>query len=474
MELSVNIIMIKNLPNPILSLAFLVGIVFFFFNCHPLLTDYDTGWHLAAGDSIRRLGYIPTTDTWSYSGTHAVWYNISWLWDVVLSFINSHIGFPGLFIFNILLYALIIVTIAYNLLLRRLNTSVIAVTILLSCLPLVSFVCLRPYGFSFLAVSVFQALLYKYEQTKRFKYLVILPLLMSLWVNIHGAFIAGFIVIGVYCLSVVMEKKWREMVVLLMLIFVCLIALLVNPYGLDIYKAVMSTTASKFTKSIDEWQGFSFGKDGYFAMYFLVFLVFSNFRENSIRYFDRIMAFLWLFAGLNAIRNIPIFVVCAAPYLAMNIEGTKITRVLPNMDSMKMRVFAVAINIVVILSFIPFLTEDKVDGKQFLPIKAIEFIQRTYPDKRFLNDYSIGGQIIYLSNGKLPVFVDGRAGTAYDEEILQDYLLLASSLERDDLLTKYKIDGVVTYDNRSLDVKFRNKPGWRRVFREDGYCVYVR
>lgn len=468
-------------PNSAISISFFFGFCFFYFNNAPLFNDYDTAWHIAAGDLIRDLGYVPVTDSWSFTSGETIWYNVSWLWDVLLSYFNQYFGLSALYYFNAILYGVVIAVVAFNLTLRKMPLASIAISVLLTAVVLWQYSCLRPYTFTFIAVSLYQAYLYLYVKSKNPKYLIILPFLMILWINIHGGFLAGFILIGAYSFVALLDKAWVEASWLTLIGAICVLSLLINPYGFEIYKAITSTTASGFTSYINEWRSFSFGSYWSLSFYTLFFIIFSNSRERSICLEDKILAFIWLFGGLLYIRNFPIFAICSAPYLAGNIVKSLNLRKFSDINTTKLSLISVGIITfltvsVAIFPITAFVGKDILNDKDRLPSTAVNFIKTNYPNVRFLNDYGLGAYIIYLSRGELPVFVDGRAGTAYKEEVLQDYLNLTSSFpgEFDEILDKYNIKGVITYKDKALNIILSNKNGWRQGYIDPNFVIYLK
>jgi hypothetical protein len=57
--------------------------VYYLINAPLLLSHWDLGWHLAAGDLIRDQGHIPVQDPWSFTSGGRQLFNLSWLWDFV-------------------------------------------------------------------------------------------------------------------------------------------------------------------------------------------------------------------------------------------------------------------------------------------------------------------------------------------------------------------------------------------------------
>ncbi len=467
--------------NPIIILSFFWGFCFFYLNGHAVFNDYDTAWHIAAGDLIRKLGYIPKTDSWSFTAGETTWYNISWLWDIMLSLIVQYLGLKSLYYFNALLYALILSTLAYNLTIRNYSLSAIAITIFITTFVLAYHACARPYTYSFLMMVVFHSYLYQYTLKKKIVYLMILPLLMVSWVNIHGGFIGGFILIGAYGLAAIINKNWRDMRWLMFTGIACILCALINPYSINIYHAITSTTQSNFTSHIDEWQKFKFGQDWTATLYLLAFFMTFNIKEKSINIADKVIALFWLLAALINIRNIPIFVLCSAPYFARNLITSGLLRPLPDINTAKLRFYSkLSVSTLVIIMLLPSVSDlivrkDIVNIRR-LPSNAVKFIQDNYPNTKFLNEYGLGAYLINLTQGALPVFVDGRAGTAYSEKLLSDYLYLASTFPslNDDVLNYYQIGGVIAYKSKNLNLIFASKPGWKQVFVDNSVTVYIK
>ena len=72
---------------------------YYLINAPLLLSHWDLGWHLAAGDLIRDQGSIPFQDPWSFTSGGRQWFNLSWLWDVIASVIFQYTKFSGLILF---------------------------------------------------------------------------------------------------------------------------------------------------------------------------------------------------------------------------------------------------------------------------------------------------------------------------------------------------------------------------------------
>ena len=82
------------------------------------------------------------------------------------------------------------------------------------------------------------------------------PPLVALWANLHGAFPAGIILVG--CFTVASVCRWplanrRHTFNLSISVLACVLASLVNPYGWEIYRYVGGTSAIAYQRGIAEW-----------------------------------------------------------------------------------------------------------------------------------------------------------------------------------------------------------------------------
>src|SRR6266498_2810854 len=158
----------------------------------PLLTPIppnDFWWHLATGRAIITQGAIPVIDSFSYTQAGQPFFNQGWLAQLLMYGMYQLGGSPLIYIAQELVIAL-----AYGLLLRLclLRTGQVQLSVgllLLTTLPL-SFDnwLVRPQSYAFPLFAGFLSILTEYRLGGKNR-LWLLPLLMVLWVNIHGSFV---------------------------------------------------------------------------------------------------------------------------------------------------------------------------------------------------------------------------------------------------------------------------------------------
>src|SRR4030067_1954041 len=162
-----------------------------------ILGDADTGYHIRAGEYILKNLKIPHYDIFSFTTPPIPWTAHEWLSDVILALIHKGSGLSGLVV-----AMTIVIASAYTVLLKFLRSSginiiVAALVVALAAGASTIHWLARPHIFSLLLTLIWYIVLDTYQSKKR-NYLYLLPLLMVLWVNLHGGFIAGFMLLAVY------------------------------------------------------------------------------------------------------------------------------------------------------------------------------------------------------------------------------------------------------------------------------------
>ena len=241
-------------------LALLAGFSLFWFG--DTIADPDLWGHIRFGQDILRTGSIVATDIYSYRTGGHPWINHEWLSEVIFAGLYNQSGPVGLIIFKVLV-SLLILGLSYAHLSRQGLGSYSSVFLLLvMSIPFrLGLGTIRPQIFTYL--FFFFELLILEEATAAHPYwLWMLPILLAVWVNLHGGVLAGAGLIGIWIVvRLVLRpaadarglKRYRETRIRLTLVgFACGLALLLNPYRADLVGFLLRTaTASR--PEISEW-----------------------------------------------------------------------------------------------------------------------------------------------------------------------------------------------------------------------------
>lgn len=475
------------LPHPLVTATFLLAFAGYSVSGDAIFESPDMAWHLAAGDWILAHHQIPTMDPWSYTAGTKRWFNISWLWDTGLSLIFRTFGAAGIYFFTAAFGALNVAVVALCLKARgQVDDIYILLTAVIVWLAQKTTLVAQPILMTFLLCVIFHHILHGHRRdgltdTKRAVWLMAL---MLLWVNTHGGFIAGFSVLAAYGIEAFQTKNRPFFWVIARLVALCGAICFTNPYHIGIIPAVLGTLRSAITPYLNDWQPFTYGILNT-SLFLVLFILTSNVRDPNIRLADKILAFSWLIAGLVAIRNFFVFTFLSPPYLSWNLqEFARATQrkwfragnFVPDTSKRRAQFFLMALAVCGLL-LVPavhrqWVTPDKFDMDPYGVAAVIPTLNARYRDVRFINDYNLGGYLIYHSGGAWRVFADGRSNTAYPEDVLKDVVLFNSVGQAlKPLLEKYAAHGIIVPGGHNRAKLPRGN--WKEIFRNEYIVAYV-
>ncbi len=212
----------------LLALTFLLG-------CFPM-ADFDVWWHLRTGQLILERGEIPHTDWFTYTNATRTWIDIYWLFQVGLALLYRMGGATALVLLKAACGTAVV---ALSLAARRRGgkTWPIVIAWLPGVVMFTGRLCERPELFSLLFLAGFLAVLGRAGERPRWLWL--LPAIQILWVNCHGFFVLGPMVLSAYVAESLAYRRWPLAVAparpplgqVLLVGGATLLACLVNPYG---------------------------------------------------------------------------------------------------------------------------------------------------------------------------------------------------------------------------------------------------
>jgi hypothetical protein len=458
--------------------------VYYLSNASLLLGHYDLGWHLAAGDLIRDRGNIPFQDPWSFTLGDKQWYNLSWLWDVIASVIFQYAKFGGLVFFVVACGAVIVGYLASICLSSGASAIAVCVSVLSACLLYPTFatapniyLAASPNTCTMLFCVIFYA-----ECLKRTR-CFLLPVMMALWANLHGGFLLGFLIVGIFCGAALLRRDWANFKIYSLAGVGCFVAIFINPLGWHIYDGSAATLGHFVQENITEWQSYyqNMTVPGSIPgiIYTLIFIGLELRYRGSrpIPLEARLLSWLFLFLGLYQFRYMSFFFIFSTIPLALHID-----RLLPKqLDIFQVHRSLLAAGIVGVCA-LP-LTFMQIEPALGLPEMLSEqealYFQTHFSHARLLNHWNVGGLLIFRTRGAVPVFVDGRGATAYPDALLRDYFKLVeweiNETAWDAVLEKYQIDTVLWVKAHEPLRRFLvDKRGWKEEYAGSYESVYVK
>ncbi len=199
--------------------------------------DGDLGRHITLGDYVLSSGTIPTSDPFSFSKLGDPLTPHEWLADVLFSLAHKIAGLNGV----VWLTALVLAVSFWLVYKHSLNLSNMSVLAVLACIVGAAAGSIhwltRPHIFTILLTSIWTSELEKVKIGLK-KGWVLFPVMMVVWTNLHGAFIAGLVIWGVVFLGELFEeqKDWSKLRVMIWIGLSSFLASLINPDGIGIWK----------------------------------------------------------------------------------------------------------------------------------------------------------------------------------------------------------------------------------------------
>jgi hypothetical protein len=307
--------------------------------------------------------------------------------------------------------------------------------------------------------------------------------MMVAWVNLHGGFLLGFLIIGAFGGVALLRRDWKGAKTFALVGISCFGAVFVNPLGWNIFEGLTATLGHFVQANITEWQSYyqNMSVPGSIPgmLYALVFAVFEL-RLNglgSIPLETRLLSWLFLGLGIYQFRYTSFFFLFSTVPLALYLD--RLCRDRFNDLEVRKSVIAAGIVGMCVLPLVFVKMEPAFALPAMLSEKDAEYLQAHFSRARLLNHWNVGGLLIYRTKGTVPVFVDGRAATAYPDELLRDYFSLVHEDidERawDSVLEKYRIDTVLWVKGHEQLRRFLvDKRGWKEEYAGANESVYVK
>lgn len=464
-----------------------------------LLRDADTGYHIRAGEYIINTLSIPKHDIFSFLTPPPAWTAHEWLSEVIMAIIHKAFGLTGVVIFFSLLIALVYYLLFKIIRIERGNI-IIAIFIVLLVLAASQIHWLaRPHIFSLLFFLIWYYLMDAYEYKQR-NYLYLLPPMMVVWVNLHGGFLAGFMLLSIYLFGNIVkfliskdsEKAvfQKKAMMLGLTTLVCVVASLINPYGYHILLFPFKLVSNTFIMDhISEFLSPNFHTPivKVFEILLLLLLAVFAISKRRLNIIEVLMVLVFTHMSLYSARYIPIFCIVVAPILMRKtqhmLDDTHgkliplINRKSANISEIDIssRGFlwpAAAVFIVLVLTVngnINF----KFDVKT-KPVAAVAFFEKEGIQGNMFDNDEFGDYIIYAVWPKYKVFFDGRSDM-YGVDRLKEYIKVATVKPGwEEILKKYNISWIIYNANSSLSLFLMERDDWKLIYADNVANIFVK
>lgn len=491
----------------VIFLALLCTLVFSSLSVR-LLGDAGIGWHIRTGQIILGTHQIPRTDPFSSTMVGKPWFAWEWLYDLVVGGCESTTGLNGVVWFNAVLIATVFAC-AFQWLMRRgVNVLVALGLVLLAISASMIHFLARPHIVTWLFTLAWFAILDTSEREAltgrlgRSSWLWSLPLLMLVWVNLHGGFVLGFVLLGIYWLAAfwtwwqteagrledalvriaAVRRAWE----LVWVGIICGAVSLINPYGWNLHQHVFAYLSDRFLMNhIQEFQSPDF--HGWAQRCFLVLLLITTaavgVRRRRLRPSELLVILFSIYSGLYAARNIPVssllLVAIIGPVLCTQPLPGPFGRMSFLQSSLRGHgwpIIAVVFGLIVAANGggvgSTRLMDSHFDSKR-MPVAAVDYLQQHELRGPILSTDFWGGYLIYRLYPRKQIVVDDRHDL-YGEAFFKSYL----NMYRDgpawrEFLEKHPAGCLLLPRDAAITTLLLENRGWKSVYRDDVAVIFV-
>jgi len=465
-----------------------------FFQGRGLLNDADTGYHIRAGDYIMRTHSIPRHDIFSYITPPIPWTAHEWLSEVIMSLLHRQFGLTGVVVFFAFVIALV-----YYLIFRVLRSQdgnifiAVAITILVFGSSQIHWLA-RPHIFSLLFMVVWYHILDMY-QYRNINSLFLLPPMMFLWVNLHGGFIAGFILLGCYFAGNLVECFFRSPAdnaaarhkyrTLLKISLICLLVSLVNPFGYKILLFPFNLINNTYIMDhVIEFVSPNFHEPLVFKYLLLTTIALLACSSKKLNLIELALILFFTNMALFSIRYVTLFAIVAAPIILRRaddllggvrgvfVESFKACSMrIASMDASARGWVWLLAGMVVVCSAggtIHYSFDEKLK-----PVAAVEFLKKERISGNMFDNDEFGDYIIYTAWPDYKVFFDGRSDMYGVERMKEYYRISNFETGWEQVVEKHRIDWIIIDANSALSRYLRVGTGWRLIYADKVAHIFV-
>jgi len=467
-----------------------------------LLNDGDTGFHLRIGEYIITNLSIPRDDPFSFISPPLFFTAHEWLSAVVMETANRIYGLNGV----VLLFS-VIISLTYSLLFKLFFTRTDNIIAAVAIILLVTVSCkihwlARPHTFSLLFMVIWYYLLHKNQTPsgKRQPGLYFMPLIMLLWVNMHGGFLTGFILNAAYILGNLLElscapkktrtglrKKIRD---LSLVTFFCILVCFANPYGWHMLIFPFKFIGQQFmTNFINEFKSPDFHSFSlsFFKYLLLISITLLAVSQKRVKLPDLILILIFLSMSLQSVRYVPLFCIALFPIslelirpLVENPETragifirTKAESIAQTDANAKGFLWpALAAAIVFSAMFSGYISHGFNPERK--PLEAMKFINKEKIPGNMFNNYEFGDFVIYSAWPHYKVFIDGRADM-YGNDRLKEYAaVIFAGQGWEKIIEKHKITWLILNTTSPLSPLVWVMPEWKMIYGDKVANIFLK
>jgi len=466
---------------PVMCLFLLLAVLFK--NLPRGIAEPDIWWHMRNARHLLQVHSFPRFDTYSLGAAGSPWMNFEWLSEIPYLLAFRAWGLRGLLGVYFAVLALIYAGVYYRACRAGANCkSASLVTLLAIFLGVVS-LGPRTLLFGWLCMMGLLLVLDRFQRTGNSLWL--LPPLFALWINFHGSWVFGMVVLVLTITSGLVEADWGLVVARrwtpaqlkqLLLAFVASIAaLFVNPFG---YKLVLYPFDLLFRQTgvmqyIEEWQPVDLSTvNGKLAMTAIfAALAAALFSRRKWRLDEALLMAFALWAGLSHVRFLFFLGLIMTPILATRLQLFPPYR--RELDKPWLNAAIIAAVIASVVFFFPSTASLQQRVDETFPTAALDYMQRQHLNGRIFNELMWGGYMEW-NTPQLKPFIDTRLDVFMYNGAFDDKVKIGSLQAPFETFDKLNFKYLLLRPDDPVTYAVQHSPAWRPIYADKVAVLFER
>jgi hypothetical protein len=320
-----------------------------------------------------------------------------------------------------------------------------------------------------------------------------LPIILAIWSNLHGGFLAGLGLIIIYGLGAIIEK--RKFLPYLIVAAFSFSATILNPYNFD-YLVHIFEAVTMSRPLISEWwpihkalvAGYAPINHIFFLIYvFIVIAISFKYRYKDIT--DLLILSCMAFLSVKSNRHEPFF------FLSFGIYFPKIFYLYEKdriANDLRIKIFLKQFNLPIKISFLFFTTWIIINSvvinplkfnivanpsasSTYYPLGAVNFMKINNLSGNVLTDFVWGEYIIWEMYPECKVGMDARYEAVYPKEVFNNYANFYFDKNGwKEFLISYPHDLILIKSSAPINIKLKKSYEWKLAYEDFGSSLYIK
>jgi hypothetical protein len=447
------------------------------------VADPDIWWHLRNAAALLHTHHFPHTAHWTFTVAGQPWMNGEWLAELPYYGAYRALGDRGLFLVTMLVTGAIVLGV-YGLARMRAGNwrGAFLAAVATTAFATVS-LAPRTLLFGWLCLVAELAILWSLEKGRDFT--AWLPLIFLVWINAHGSWFIGFVLMLLFFAAGSIEGQWgdvyarrwapaqkRKMILVAAASFA---ALFVNPYGwrLVAYPLDVAYGQNLMIQSAAEWASLDFHslRGKVVLAVFMLLAVLQLVRRCRWSLQDLAFALIAVYGAFAYVRFTYLAGILLAPMLAIALSRGPDP--LPQQRRSLLNALIMALMLVYIVLCTPSERQLRAADAAEFPAKAIPYVQSLAGQGNLFSDVNWAGYLEWNAP-RVKEFADTRLDIFVHRGVMADYLAATGIHNTFAVLDQYQIRYVLLPAGVPMAYLLAHSPGWKTSYSDGQAVVFER